>query len=90
MGGNGVKRRGAVGAIAVREALSLLPKAPSPLEATRFDWVAWRVGVETLMETCLTQWRLYAAESSVDLLGIAAFSWMRLTVVVLKSLSRLV
>ena len=47
MGGNGVTRRGAFGAIAVRKDLSVLPKAPSPLEVTRFDWVVWRVGVET-------------------------------------------
>ena len=47
MGGNGVKRRGEVGAIAVRKALSVLPKAPYPLEVARFDWAAWRVGVET-------------------------------------------
>ena len=63
MGGNGFNIIGAVCAIAVREALSVLPKAPSPLEVTRFDWVVWRVGVETLMETCSTRWRLYAVES---------------------------
>ena len=90
MGGNGVKRRGSVGAISVREALYVLPKEPSPLEVTRFDCITWRVGVETLMETCSTQWRLYAAEYLVDLLGIAALSWMRLTVVVVNSFSMLV
>ena len=84
MGGSGVKRRGSVGVIAVWGALYVLPKAPSPLEATRFDWVAWRVGVEIFMETCSTWWRLYDADSSVDLVGIAAFSCMRLTVVVFK------
>ena len=36
---NEVKRRGAVGAIAVRQALSVLTKAPSPLEVTGFDRV---------------------------------------------------
>ena len=90
MGGNGVKRRGSVGVIAVWGALYMLPKAPSPLEVNRFDWVTWRVGVETFMETCPTRWRLYAAESSVDLVGIADLSWMRLTVVVLNSFSMLV
>ena len=84
MGVNGVKRRGSFGAIAVREAFYVLPKSPSLLEVTRFDWVAWRVGVEIFMETCSTWWRLYDADSSVDLVGIAAFSWMRLTVVVFK------
>ena len=81
---NGVKRRGSVGAIAVREAFYVMPKSPSLLEVTRFDWVAWRVGVEIFMETCSTWWRLYDADSSVDLVGIADFSWMRLTVVVFK------
>ena len=47
MGGNGVNRRGSVGAIAVQQVLYVMPKAPSPLGVTRFDWVAWRVGVET-------------------------------------------
>ena len=59
--------------IAARQALFVLPKAPSPLEVNRFDWVAWRVGVEFFMETCSTQWRLYDEESSVDLVGIDAF-----------------
>ena len=90
VGGNRVKRRGAVGEIAVREALYVLPKAPYPLEATRLDWFTWRVGVETLMDSCSTRWRLYATELSVDLVGIAALSWTRLTVVLLNSLSRLV
>ena len=52
VGGNGVKIRGSVGEIAVQGALYVLPKAPSPIEVTNFDWVAWRVGVVTLMETC--------------------------------------
>ena len=90
MGGNGFKRRGEVCEIAMQEALSVLPKAPSPLEVTRFDWVAWRVGVENLMKTCSTRWRLYAVDSLVDLVGIDDLSWMRLTVVLLKSSSRLV
>ena len=90
MGGNGIKRRGSVGTIAVQEDLSMLQKAPSPLEVTLFDLVAWRVGVETLIETCSTWWRLYAAESSVDLVEIADLSWISFTVVLLKSLSRLV
>ena len=47
LGVNGVNRRGAVGAIAMRQALSVLSKSPSPLEVTRSDWVAWRVGIET-------------------------------------------
>ena len=72
MGGKGVKRRVAYGKISVQGVLSVLPKAPSPLEVTRFDWVAWRVGVETLMETCSARWRLYSAESTVDLVGVAA------------------
>ena len=70
--------------------MSVLPKASSPTEVTSFDWVVWRVGVENLMDTCSTRWRLYAANYLVDLVGIAAFSWMRLTVMLLKSLSRLV
>ena len=90
MGGNGVKRRGSVGVIAVWGALYMLPKAPSPLEVNRFDWVTWRVGVETFMETCPTRWRLYAADSLVDLVGIAALSCMRHAVVFSKSLGRLV
>ena len=44
---NRVKRRGSVGEIAARQAFYVLPKAPSPIEVTRFDWVAWRVGVES-------------------------------------------
>ena len=47
MGGDGFKIIGAFGVIAVRQALSVLSKSPSPLEVTRFDWVVWRVGVET-------------------------------------------
>ena len=47
MGCNGFKKRGAVGAIAVRQALSVLQKAPYPLGVTRFDWFAWMVGIET-------------------------------------------
>ena len=47
MEGNRFKRRGSVGAIAFRKALSVLPNAPSPLEVNNFDWVAGRVGVET-------------------------------------------
>ena len=90
MVGNGFNRRGAVGAIVVQEALCMLPKAPSPLEVNRFYWVVWRVVVETLMGTCSTRWRLYSSESLVDLVGIADFSWMGLTVVLLKSFSRLV
>ena len=90
MGWDGVKRIGAFGVIAVRQALSVLPKAPSPLEVTVFDGFVWRVGVETLMEACSTRWRLYAVESSVDLVGISALIWMSITVVLLKSLSRLV
>ena len=90
MGGNGVKRRVAVGAIAVREALSVMPKEPSPLEVTWFHWVVWRVGAENLMGTCSIRLRLHVAESLVDLVGIAVLSWMRLTVVLLKSLIRLV
>ena len=89
LGGNGVKRRVAVGTIALREALYVHPKASYPLEVNNFDWVVWRFGVENLMGACSTQWRLYASESSVDLVGIAALSLMRLTVVLLKSLSRL-
>ena len=72
VGGNGVNRRGAVGAIAVREALYILQKSLSPLEVTRFDWVTWRVGAETLIETCSTRWRLYDADSLVDIMGISA------------------
>ena len=72
MGRNGVNRRGAVGAIAVREALYILQKSLSPLEVTRFDWVTWRVGAETLIETCSTRWRLYDADSLVDIMGISA------------------
>ena len=87
---NGVNRRGSFGVIAVRQALSVLPKAPSPLEVTVFDGFVWRVGIETLMEACSTRWRLYAVESSVDLVGVSALPWMRLTVVLLKLLSRLV
>ena len=49
VGGNGVKRRRSFGAIAFQEALPVMPKSPSPLEVTRFDWFTWRVGVETLM-----------------------------------------
>ena len=80
VGGNRFKRRKAFGAIMVQEALSVL---------NRFDWLAWRVGVETFMESCSTRWRLDAAEYSVDIVGIAALSWMRLTVVLLNSLSML-
>ena len=47
VGGNRVKRILAVGAIAVQQALFVLTKVPSPLEVKRFDWVMWRVGVET-------------------------------------------
>ena len=47
LGVNGVNRRGAVGVIAMRQALSILPKSPSPLEVTRSDWVVWRFGIET-------------------------------------------
>ena len=47
MVGNGFNRRVTVGAISVRQSLSVLPKTPSPLEVNIFDWVAWRVGVET-------------------------------------------
>ena len=90
MGGNRVNIILAVGVIALREAFSVLPKSPSLLEVTRFYWVAWRVGVETLMDTCSTIWRLYAADSSVDLVGISALSCMSITVALLKSLSRLV
>ena len=68
----------------------ILTKASSPLEVTRFEWFAWRIGVETFMETCSTWWRLYATEASMDIVRIAALSYMRLTVVLLKSLSRLV
>ena len=37
-----------------------------------------------LMETCSTQWRSYASNSSVDLVGIYALIWMRRKVVLLK------
>ena len=37
-----------------------------------------------LMETCSTLWRSYEPDSSVDLVGIAAFSWMRRTLVLFK------
>ena len=47
VGANGVKRRGSVGAIEVRQALYVLPKAPSPIEVTGFERIVWRVGVET-------------------------------------------
>ena len=67
-----------------------MPKSPSPLEVNSFKWFAWRVGVDNLMETCSTRWRLYVAESLLDLVGIDALSWMRLTVVLFNSLSRLV
>ena len=90
MGGNGVKRRGPVGVITVRGALSVLPKSPPPLKVTRFNWVAYRVGVETLMETCSTRWTLYAVEFLVNLVGVSALSWMSLALVPLNSLSRLV
>ena len=60
MGGNRVNRRGAAGAIAVSQALSVLPKAPSPLEVNGFGRFVWKVGVETLMEACSTRWRLCA------------------------------
>ena len=53
MGGNGVKRIVEVGTIAVQQDLSMLTKAPSPIEVTIFDWVVWRVGVKTLrMRSC--------------------------------------
>ena len=53
VGGNRVKRILAVGAIAVQQALFVLTKVPSPLEVKRFDWVMWRVGVETwIMRSC--------------------------------------
>ena len=87
---NGVKRRGAVGAIAVRQAFSVLTKAPSPLEVNGFDRVVWRVDVETLMEACSTWWMIYAVESSVDIVGISDLPLMRLTVVLLELFSRLV
>ena len=58
MGGNGVKRRGAVGAIVVWQDLYVLLKASSPLEVTGFDGVVWRVGVVTLMEACSTWWSI--------------------------------
>ena len=51
MVGGVIKRRGAVGAIVVWQALSVIPKAPSPLEVTRFEWVTYRVDVKTLIET---------------------------------------
>ena len=52
---NGVKRRGAVGEIASRKALSVLPKAPSPLEVTCSDLVVWKFGDETWrMRSCVT------------------------------------
>ena len=47
LGANGVKIFGAVGEIAARHALYVLPKSPSLLEVTRSDWVTCRVGVET-------------------------------------------
>ena len=68
----------------------VLLKAPSPLEVNGVDGFMWRVGVETLMAAYSTRWRLYDVESSVDLVGISDLPWMRLTVVLLKSLSRLV
>ena len=74
MGGNGFNRRGAVAVISVRQAFSVLLKSPSPLEMNSFDSVTCRVGVKTLIDTCSTQWRLYATKSSVYLLGIAALS----------------
>ena len=52
MEGNRVKRRVAVGKIAARQALSVLPKASSTLEVTGFYGLVWRVGVEMLMEAC--------------------------------------
>ena len=67
VGWNRVKRRVAVFAIAVREALSVLPKAPSPLEVNRFYLVVWRVSVEIFLEACSIQWRLYVTESLVDI-----------------------
>ena len=53
-----VKIRGAVDAILVQQALSVMPKAPSPLEVTGFDGVVWRVGVVTFMEACSTWWSI--------------------------------
>ena len=47
LGVNGVNRRGAVGAIAVRQDLSVLLKAPYTLDVTCLFWVAWRVGTES-------------------------------------------
>ena len=88
--GKGFKRIVSVCEIAVRKALSVLPKTTSPLEVTGFDGFVLRVGVETFVEACSTWWRLYAVESSVDLVGISALIWMSITVVLLKSLSRLV
>ena len=49
-----------------------------------------RGSVGAMIETCSTLQRSYAADSSMDLAGVAALSWMRLIVVLLNSLSRLV
>ena len=46
VGGNRVKRRGVVDAIAVWQALSVLPKAPYTLEVTGFDGVMWRLALK--------------------------------------------
>ena len=37
-----------------------------------------------LMETCSTLWRSHTSDPSVNLVGVAALSWMKLTVVLFK------
>ena len=70
--------------------LRLVTKSKDPLGKWTFTLVLILFVSPGFMEICSTLWRSYIEESSVDLVGISALSWMRRTVVFLKSLGRLV